>query len=64
MANNAPTALLSRQRDRPCHRPQRIEIALWDIVGKSLGVPCHKLWGGPVHGYGVTSLTATSVAAT
>ena len=25
-----------------------IDIALWDIVGKVLGVPCHKLWGGPV----------------
>jgi galactonate dehydratase len=25
-----------------------IDIALWDIFGKSLGVPCHKLWGGPV----------------
>jgi galactonate dehydratase len=25
-----------------------IDIALWDILGKSLGVPCHKLWGGPV----------------
>jgi galactonate dehydratase len=25
-----------------------IDIALWDIMGKSLGVPCHKLWGGPV----------------
>jgi galactonate dehydratase len=25
-----------------------IDLALWDILGKSLGVPCHKLWGGPV----------------
>lgn len=25
-----------------------IDLALWDIVGKSLGVPCHQLWGGPV----------------
>lgn len=25
-----------------------IDVALWDIMGKSLGVPCHKLWGGPV----------------
>ncbi|NND07238.1 MAG: galactonate dehydratase [Saprospiraceae bacterium] len=25
-----------------------IDIALWDIMGKSLGVPCNKLWGGPV----------------
>jgi galactonate dehydratase len=25
-----------------------IDIALWDIVGKSLGVPCHQLWGGRV----------------
>ncbi|MGD9723084.1 MAG: galactonate dehydratase [Pirellulales bacterium] len=25
-----------------------IDIALWDIVGKLHGVPCHKLWGGPV----------------
>ena len=28
-----------------------IDIALWDIVGKHLGVPCHKLWGGPVRDY-------------
>jgi galactonate dehydratase len=25
-----------------------IDLALWDIVGKFHGVPCHKLWGGPV----------------
>ncbi len=25
-----------------------IDLALWDILGKSLGVPCSKLWGGPV----------------
>jgi len=25
-----------------------IDQALWDILGKHLGVPCHKLWGGPV----------------
>ena len=25
-----------------------IDLALWDIVGKVLGVPCHQLWGGPV----------------
>ncbi len=28
-----------------------IDIALWDIVGKTLGVPCHRLWGGPVRAY-------------
>jgi galactonate dehydratase len=28
-----------------------IDIALWDIVGKTLGVPCSKLWGGPVRDY-------------
>ena len=28
-----------------------IDIALWDIVGKHLGVPCHRLWGGPVRDY-------------
>src|SRR5215218_9560819 len=28
-----------------------IDIALWDILGKVLGVPCHKLWGGPVRDY-------------
>lgn len=28
-----------------------IDLALWDIVGKVLGVPCHKLWGGPVRDY-------------
>lgn len=25
-----------------------IDIALWDIMGKHLGVPCHQLWGGRV----------------
>jgi galactonate dehydratase len=25
-----------------------IDIALWDILGKKLGVPCHELWGGKV----------------
>lgn len=25
-----------------------IDIALWDILGKALNVPCNKLWGGPV----------------
>ncbi len=25
-----------------------IDLALWDIAGKNLGVPCHRLWGGPV----------------
>ncbi|MBD3674922.1 MAG: D-galactonate dehydratase [Planctomycetaceae bacterium] len=25
-----------------------IDIALWDLLGKSHGVPCHRLWGGPV----------------
>jgi galactonate dehydratase len=25
-----------------------IDIALWDLAGKHLGVPCHQLWGGPV----------------
>ena len=28
-----------------------IDLALWDILGKSLGVPCHRLWGGPVRDY-------------
>ncbi len=28
-----------------------IDIALWDILGKHLGVPCHKLWGGPVRNH-------------
>jgi galactonate dehydratase len=28
-----------------------IDIALWDIVGKIHGVPCHKLWGGPVRDF-------------
>jgi len=26
-----------------------IEVALWDIVGKKLGVPVHRLLGGPCH---------------
>lgn len=28
-----------------------IDLALWDILGKSLGVPCSKLWGGPVRDF-------------
>jgi len=28
-----------------------IDLALWDIVGKVAGMPCHKLWGGPVRDY-------------
>ena len=28
-----------------------IDLALWDIMGKIHGVPCHKLWGGPVRDY-------------
>lgn len=28
-----------------------IDLALWDIVGKVHGVPCHQLWGGPVRDY-------------
>jgi galactonate dehydratase len=28
-----------------------IDIALWDIVGKVHGVPCHNLWGGPLRDY-------------
>ena len=28
-----------------------IDLALWDIVGKIHGVPCHQLWGGPVRDY-------------
>jgi galactonate dehydratase len=28
-----------------------IDIALWDIVGKVHGVPCHHLWGGRVRDY-------------
>lgn len=25
-----------------------IDLALWDLAGKVYGVPCHRLWGGPV----------------
>ncbi len=28
-----------------------IDIALWDIAGKVAGMPCSKLWGGPVRDY-------------
>ena len=28
-----------------------IDIALWDLAGKILGVPCHQLWGGSVRDY-------------
>jgi galactonate dehydratase len=28
-----------------------IDIALWDIAGKVAGVPCSKLWGGPVRDF-------------
>jgi galactonate dehydratase len=28
-----------------------IDLALWDIAGKIAGVPCSKLWGGPVRDY-------------
>jgi galactonate dehydratase len=28
-----------------------IDLALWDILGKVCGVPCSKLWGGPVREY-------------
>ena len=28
-----------------------IDLALWDIAGKVHGVPCHRLWGGPVRDY-------------
>jgi galactonate dehydratase len=28
-----------------------IDIALWDILGKVHGVPCHMLWGGRVRDY-------------
>lgn len=28
-----------------------IDIALWDIMGKIYGVPCHELWGGRVRDY-------------
>ncbi|RAK02285.1 galactonate dehydratase [Larkinella arboricola] len=28
-----------------------IDIALWDILGKIHGVPCHDLWGGRVRDY-------------
>ncbi len=28
-----------------------IDIALWDIAGKVAGMPCHRLWGGPVRDF-------------
>lgn len=28
-----------------------IDLALWDILGKIHGVPCHELWGGRVRDY-------------
>ena len=30
------------------HAISGIDLALWDILGKVCGVPCSKLWGGPV----------------
>jgi galactonate dehydratase len=32
-----------------------IDIALWDILGKVAGMPCPKLWGGPVRDHVRTS---------
>ena len=51
LADDVPPALLARQRHRPRHGHRGIDIALWDILGKVHGVPCHKLWGGPVRDY-------------
>lgn len=28
-----------------------VDLALWDILGKHLGVPCHMLWGGRVRDF-------------
>jgi galactonate dehydratase len=28
-----------------------VDLALWDILGKQLGVPCHQLWGGRVRDF-------------
>ena len=39
-----------------------IDIALWDILGKVHGVPCHKLWGGPVRDYTRKVVGAISVS--
>ena len=51
LADDVPPALLARHGIVRGTAISGIDIALWDILGKVHGVPCHRLWGGPVRDY-------------
>ena len=60
LADDVPPALLARHGIVRATAIAGIDIALWDIVGKVHGVPCHRLWGGRVRD--TFGRTATSAA--